>query len=167
MQSWLQVSLAEQSLSLIHADTVAQRWPISSAVVGADERNGSGGTPRGWHRIRLLIGAEAPINSVFVGRRPTGEVYGPGLAAKYPQRDWILTRIIWLTGAVPGMNRGGNVDTLRRFIYIHGTPDTEPMGVAGSHGCIRMRNADVIALFAQCYPGMPVFITEEAECSVI
>ncbi len=123
---------------------------------------GSGCTPRGWHRIRILIGAGAPVNSVFIGRRPTGEVYNAKLAAVHPNRDWILTRILWLTGAESGFNRGAAVDTLRRMIYIHGTPDTEPMGVPGSHGCIRMRNSDIVALFAQCHAGMPVLITEDA-----
>lgn len=164
LHSWLQISLPRQCLSLIHGKSIAQTWPISSGAAGAGERMDSGCTPRGWHRIRLAIGADAPLNSVFVGRRPTGEIYNAKLAAAHPDRDWILTRILWLTGVERGINRGGEVDTLRRLIYIHGTPDTEPMGVPASHGCIRMRNNDVLALFTQCHTGMPVLITEDSEC---
>jgi lipoprotein-anchoring transpeptidase ErfK/SrfK len=96
---------------------------------------------------------------VFVGRRPTGEIWTPQLAAQVPDRDWILTRILWLSGCEPGVNRLGSVDSMQRYIYIHGTPDSEPMGVARSHGCIRMRNADVIALFDQVPAGTPVLIS--------
>jgi L,D-transpeptidase YbiS len=103
-------------------------YPVSTARNGPGERRGSGCTPRGWHRIRIKIGAGLPLDTVFVGRRPTGEIYGPELAARHPERDWILTRILWLTGLEPGRNRGGECDTLRRFIYIHGCPDTAPDG---------------------------------------
>ena len=94
----------------------------------------------------------------MVGRRHTGEIYTPELARQFPERDWILSRILWLCGLEPGKNRGGSVDTMRRYIYIHGTPDSEPMGVPKSHGCIRMRNQDVIRLFDMVTPGTPVLI---------
>jgi lipoprotein-anchoring transpeptidase ErfK/SrfK len=112
------------------------------------------------HRIRLKIGAGCPRNAVFVGRRPTGEIYSAELAAAQPQRDWILTRILWLSGLEPGRNRGGSVDTLRRFIYIHGCPDNVPMGVPLSHGCIRMRNRDLLELFERVDNGTLVEIVE-------
>jgi lipoprotein-anchoring transpeptidase ErfK/SrfK len=108
--------------------------------------------------VRLKIGANCPVGAVFRGRRWTGEVYSPALGVAQPQRDWILTRILWLTGTERGRNRGGNVDTLRRFIYIHGCPPTEPMGVPRSHGCIRMRDADLVALFDAVSVGTPVDI---------
>jgi hypothetical protein len=108
--------------------------------------------------VRLRIGAGCPVGTVFRGRRPTGEVYGPELAAAFPERDWILTRILWLTGCESGLNRGGCVDTLRRYIYIHGCPDTAPMGEPRSHGCIRMRSADLVELFDACPVGTPVEI---------
>ncbi len=117
-------------------------------------------TPRGWHKIRAKIGAGLPINSVFVGRRPTGEIYTPTLAAANPQRDWILTRILWLNGLEPGKNRYGCVDTGWRFIYIHGCPDACAMGVPLSHGCIRMRNQALLELFAAVEPGLAVLIHE-------
>ncbi|MFZ0789898.1 MAG: L,D-transpeptidase [Chromatiaceae bacterium] len=141
------VDLDAQTLALYQGDRVLAVYPVSTGKNGAGELSGSGCTPRGLHRIRIRIGEGQPEGTVFRGRRPTGEVYGPELAAAEPDRDWILTRVLWLTGCEPGLNRGGCVDTLRRYIYIHGCPDTEPMGVPRSHGCIRMRNRDLIALF--------------------
>src|SRR5690606_20033273 len=117
-------------------------------------------TPRGRHVVRARIGAGAPAGAVFRGRRPTGEVWSPELAARYPGRDWILSRILWLSGREPGFNRLGGVDSMRRYIYIHGTPDDQPMGVPLSHGCVRMRNADVIELFDLVPPGTEVLIHE-------
>jgi len=93
------------------------------------------------------VGAGYPANAVFVERRPTGEIYDSELAQRHPGRDWILTRILWLSGCEPGFNRLGKVDTMRRAIYIHGSPDSAEMGKPGSHGCIRMRNRDIIELF--------------------
>lgn len=124
-----------------------KRYRISSAKNGVGEQNGSYCTPRGRHLIRARIGAGQPLNTVFVERRPTGEVYSPELARSYPGRDWILTRILWLSGCEPGYNRMGSVDTMRRAIYIHGSPNTAEMGKPGSHGCIRMRNEDIVELF--------------------
>lgn len=135
-------------------------YPVSTARNGPGEGYGSGCTPRGWHVVRARIGAGAPPNAVFVGRRPTGEIYSPGLAARFPDRDWILTRILWLSGLEPGRNRLGRVDSMRRYIYIHGTPDSEPMGVARSHGCVRMRNSDLLELFDRTPAGTPVHLQE-------
>lgn len=154
----LVVSLSGQRLGLHAADGRLETFPISTARLGPGEFVGSGCTPRGQHRIRAKIGGGCPLGAVFRGRRWTGEVYSSELAAADPRRDWILTRILWLTGCEPGRNRGGSVDTLRRFIYIHGCPDTEPMGVARSHGCIRMRNTDLIRLFERVPLGCPVLI---------
>jgi L,D-transpeptidase YbiS len=156
----IEISLKNQTLSLwISASAQPVVYPVSTALSGAGERNGSGCTPRGKHYIRALIGADQPLNAVFVGRRPTGEILTPKLVDRYPERDWILTRILWLCGREPGKNRAGSVDSFRRFIYIHGTPDSEPMGTAQSHGCIRMRNDQVAELFSQVQPGTPVYIT--------
>jgi hypothetical protein len=154
----IRVSIPEQRLELLERNVVVAVYPVSTARNGPGERCGSGCTPRGWHRIRIKIGAGLPANTVFVGRRPTGEIHGPELAARYPERDWILTRILWLTGLEAGFNRGGDRDTLRRFIYIHGCPDTAPMGVPLSHGCIRMRNRDLLELFERVAAGDRVFI---------
>lgn len=148
-QQRIEVSITEQTLTLLRDDRPAAHWSISTASAGAGQQEGSGCTPTGLHRIRLKIGEGAPKNAVFVGRRATGEVYSPELAARHPERDWILTRILWLQGQEWGHNRGGCVDSLRRYIYIHGTPDTEPMGQPASHGCIRMRNENLLELFEQ------------------
>lgn len=155
----LSISLADQTLSVLDPqDRVLTRYAISTGLNGPGEQDGSGCTPTGMHYIRAMIGDGLPENTVFRARRPTGEIYSRSLAESHPDRDWILSRIIWLCGLEPGRNRGGRVDTFRRFIYIHGTPDSEPMGVAASHGCIRMRNRDVIELFTRVRPGVRVSI---------
>ncbi|RZJ59887.1 MAG: L,D-transpeptidase [Acidovorax sp.] len=152
------IHIGRQELCLLDGDEVLARYPVSTALNGAGEAHGSGCTPRGQHRVRAKVGAGCAPGTVFVGRRPTGEVYSPDLAAQHPGRDWILARILWLTGCERGFNRGGGVDTLRRFIYIHGCPDGTPLGVPASHGCVRMANADVIDLFERVPVGTPVLI---------
>ncbi len=152
------VSITDQQLHCYRAGRLWRSYGVSTAQNGPGEVLGSGCTPRGLHTIRAKVGHGAKINTVFVGRRPTGEIYSPQLASAYPKRDWILTRILWLRGCQPGLNRWGTVDTLRRFIYIHGCPDDLPMGIAQSHGCIRMRNDDILALFDQIEVGTPVQI---------
>jgi lipoprotein-anchoring transpeptidase ErfK/SrfK len=153
----IRIDLRRQVLILQTADG-ARTYAVSTGANGPGERLGSGCTPRGLHRVRLKIGGGCPPGAVFRARRWTGEIFTEALAAAQPERDWILTRILWLTGAEPGRNRGGDVDTLRRFIYIHGCAPTEPMGVACSHGCIRMRDADLIELFDAVPVGTPVEI---------
>ena len=156
----IRISLARQTLDLYDSHGVLiRRFPVSTALLGGGEQKGSFQTPRGRHVVRARIGAGAPENAVFVRRRQTGEVYSPGLAAAHPGRDWILTRILWLSGCEPRRNRLGEVDTMRRFIYIHGTPDNEPMGAPASHGCIRMRNRDLLELF----PLVPAYTPVEIE----
>ena len=136
------------------------RFRVSTARKGAGERHGSNQTPRGHHIVRAKIGVGVPENSVFVARRPTGEIWTPELAAEHPGRDWMLTRILWLSGKEPGRNRLGDVDTMRRYIYLHGSPDTAEMGTPGSIGCIRMRNRDIVELFDRVPPYTRVDIVE-------
>ena len=144
----IQVHIPSQTLSLFADDgACVRRYAISTARKGPGEEKGSHCTPRGRHVVRARIGAGAPLGTAVRGRRPTGELWSPELAARDPQRDWILTRILWLSGMEPGRNRLGSVDSMQRYIYIHGTPDTEPMGVPLSIGCVRMRNRDVAELF--------------------
>ena len=151
------ICLTEQNLVLNEAGQETS-FAISTALKGAGQQAGSYQTPLGHHVIRAKIGQGEPCGAVFVGRRPTGEIYSAELAAQFPQRDWILSRILWLSGLEKGFNRLGEVDTMRRYIYIHGTPDSEPMGIPASHGCIRMRNTDVIELFDRVSAGAPVDI---------
>ena len=156
----LVISIANQQLSLVDGEQTLAIYSISTALNGGGELKNSGCTPRGKHYIRAKIGSGLPINAVFVGRRFTGEIYSSNLAAKFPKRDWILTRILWLSGCEHGFNRLGDKDSMQRYIYIHGTPDSEPMGIARSHGCIRMRNSDMLELFERVSYGAPVFIQE-------
>ena len=157
----LEISLALQRLTLYDdADALLRQYTVSTSRHGAGEEHGSFRTPRGRHVIRAKIGAGQPANTVFVGRRPSGMMCTPQLVRDLPGRDWILTRILWLSGCELGFNRLGRVDTMRRFIYLHGSPDSAVMGVPGSIGCIRMRNQDIIELFDQVPCGTPVTIRE-------
>ena len=160
MGKLIKISLSQQRLQVLQDAQVLMDVAVSTAANGAGEANGSGCTPRGWHLVRAKIGAGCPENTVFRARRPTSEIYSAQLAAAYPGRDWILSRILWLSGLEPGRNRLRTVDTMRRYIYIHGTPDEEPMGVALSHGCVRMRNRDIIGLFELVEIGTRVLIEE-------
>lgn len=157
----IEISVARQTLQLIGDDgQLMKTYVISSATKGVGEQMGSYQTPRGQHRIRARIGDGLPLGAVLRGRRPTGEICTPELMQAQPGRDWILTRILWLCGEEPGRNRGGQVDTMRRYVYIHGTPDEVTLGVPGSHGCIRMRNTDMVDLFDRVPVGTPVTIHE-------
>ena len=160
----IEVHVSSQTLRLKDdSGRVLMETRISTGRKGVGEQNGSEQTPRGWHKIRAKIGAGQPENTVFVARRPTGELYSPEMRASYPNRDWILTRILWLSGLEPGRNRLGQVDTMRRFIYIHGCPDDDPMGAPGSRGCVKMRNSELIELFDRVPVGTRVhIITEDA-----
>lgn len=161
MPMHIEISISDQTLTLFddNGGQVA-RYAVSTAANGVGCIKNSGCTPLGAHIVRAKIGDGAAENTVFVGRRPTGEVFTPTLKLQFPERDWILTRILWLSGREPGKNRLGNVDTMQRYIYIHGTPDETELGVPGSHGCVRMRNADLIDLFERIPVGTTVNISE-------
>ncbi len=154
----LDISICRQVLRLDDDGAPVNEWPISTSRYGPGERAGSYCTPRGQHIVRARIGGGLPVGAVLAGRRPTGEIHDADLASRHPGRDWILTRILWLSGTEVGRNRLGDVDTMRRYIYIHGTPDDQPVGVPASHGCIRMRNEHVVALFDQVAVGCAVRI---------
>jgi lipoprotein-anchoring transpeptidase ErfK/SrfK len=153
----IRIDLASQRLEL-ERDGASKIYFVSTSKHGAGETRSSLKTPRGRHIVRAKIGAGAPLGAVFIGRRPTGEIYSEALAAAQPERDWILTRILWLSGTEPGRNRLGEVDTMRRYIYIHGAPDSARMGLPGSIGCIRMRNSEIVELFDLVPPGTVVEI---------
>jgi len=154
----IEIDVPSQTLTLLDDGREVGRYPVSTAKNGVGEKNGSYCTPRGEHIVRAKIGAGQAENTVFVRRRPTGEVWTPELYVRYPGRDWILTRILWLSGCEPGKNRLGEVDTMRRYIYIHGSPDIVEMGKPGSIGCIRMRNRDIVELFDLVPPYTPVTV---------
>jgi len=154
----LNVDVCSQKMTVLNNSHTIKKYLISTGKNGVGELFGSEQTPCGLHIIRAKIGANCPANTVFVGRRPTGEFFSPELREKFPDRDWILTRIFWLSGLEVSKNRLGNVDTMRRFIYIHGTPDDVVLGVPGSRGCIRMNNNDIIELFEQVPVGTRIMI---------
>ena len=157
----IDINIAKQQLELLDdMGKLLRRYAVSTSAKGVGEMAGSYCTPRGRHIIRAKIGAGLPENAVLVSRRPTGEIYTPELGAQFPERDWILTRILWLSGCEKGFNRLGETDTMRRYIYIHGTPDMLRLGIPGSHGCIRMRNADLVELFDLVPAGTEVEIRE-------
>jgi lipoprotein-anchoring transpeptidase ErfK/SrfK len=153
------VHIPSQELDLLDdSGRILKHYLVSSARNGTGQQNGSFCTPLGRHIIRAKVGGGQPVNTVFVRRRPTGEIYSPELGAAFPGRDWILTRILWLSGCEPGFNRLGSVDTMRRYIYIHGSPDSVEMGKPGSIGCIRMHNRNLLELFELVNAGTQVDI---------
>lgn len=155
---WMEIDIQAQRLRWWQGSELKHECAVSTGKAGVGQEEGSGRTPLGWHYVRAAIGDGLPEDAVFRGRRWTGEIYSAGLAADFPERDWILTRILWLCGLERGINRGGRVDSQRRYIYLHGTPPDQPMGVAVSHGCVRLRNADLLWLFQQAPPGTPVWL---------
>ena len=158
----IEISIKKQTLILFdNFGGFKAKYTISTAANGVGSEKDSCRTPLGQHIIRAKIGAEAAPDTVFVGRRATGEICTPELMEQFGNRDWILTRILWLSGKEVGFNRLGNVDTMQRYIYIHGTPESTEMGKIGSHGCVRMRNADIIELFDLVEAGTPVLISED------
>lgn len=163
MRRGIIIDLKRQRLWALDEGRVYLEAAVSTAANGPGEREGSECTPRGLHEIRERIGDGSPVNTVFVGRRPTGELYSSVLATAHPGRDWILTRILRLSGLEEGRNLGGDVDTFRRYIYIHGCPDEMPLGVTGSHGCIRMRNAELLELFDWARSAERVLIVEDGD----
>ena len=156
----IDIDLSKQALRLYDGSRLVREYAVSTAARGPGEKNGSLQTPRGRHKVRARIGAGAAHGTVFVARRPTGETWSQSLHDQFPGRDWILTRILWLSGLEHGRNRLRDVDTMRRYIYLHGTPDTTQLGAPGSHGCVRMSNNDIVELFDLIEPGVPVEIFE-------
>ncbi len=156
----IKIDISKQTLVYTDKDHVARVYSVSTARNGPGETINSECTPTGEHIIRAKIGAGCSQNTVFIGRRPSGEIYTSALREQFPNRDWILTRILWLSGREPGKNRLGNVDTMRRYIYIHGSPDEDVMGIPGSHGCVKMKNTDLIELFDIVPTGTKVMIAE-------
>lgn len=154
----IEIDLRTQRLLLRDGARVHIDAPVSTGANGVGEINGSGCTPRGRHVVRAMIGAGLPANAVLRGRRWTGELWTPEAHAAQPGRDWILTRILWLSGCELGRNRLGCVDTFRRYIYLHGTPPVTVLGQPGSKGCVRMSNADIVSLFHLIRPGTPVHL---------
>ena len=154
----IDIDVNKQQLTLLQDDIALASYAVSTAKNGIGQQNGSECTPSGWHTVRAKIGLNAAENTVFAGRRDTGEIFSEALRENHPERDWILTRILWLSGLEQGKNRGGEVDTMRRYIYIHGCPDSDSFSKPSSHGCVKMRNKDIIELFNNIDAGTRVLI---------
>ena len=154
----IDIDVGKQQLTLFDGEKVLSLYAISTAKNGTGQQNGSECTPLGLHTIGSKIGSDAEENSVFIGREETGEIFSETLRENHPDRDWILTRILWLNGKEEGINKGGEVDTFSRYIYIHGCPDNDSFSSPSSHGCVKMRNKDIIELYENIDAGARVFI---------
>jgi hypothetical protein len=154
-RTWLWVDARRQRVELRCGGTTLWWGPASTARAGLGEVRDSACTPRGWHEVRARIGAGLPATAILRGRRWTGRCWS---AADGTDADWILGRILWLSGLEPGRNRGGVVDTFRRYIYLHGTAQRQKLGTAASAGCVRLAPEDIRALFDLCPAGLPVYI---------
>ncbi len=154
------VDISRQLLSLYQDDKCLHSWPVSTSARGSGNRMDSLQTPLGAHRIAEKIGADSPANTIFKGRQDCGELANITQRPEPTGEDLITSRILWLKGIEPGKNLDGDVDSQQRYIYIHGTAEEGLIGQAVSHGCIRMRNADVIELFALVDPETLVYITD-------
>jgi len=154
----IDIDVNKQQLTLLQGEDIIACYNVSTAKNGVGQQNGSECTPLGKHSIRAKIGAGAKENTVFTGRRESGEIFSEELRQNAPDRDWILTRILWLSGLEKGKNKGGEVDTMRRYIYIHGCPDNDTFSSPSSHGCVKMRNKDIIELFNNLDAGIRVLI---------
>lgn len=155
------ISIAKQQLLVLDDGHEVFKCPASTAANGPGNRINSFCTPLGKHIIRAKIGKDLPAGAVLKGRRWTGELCTKESYLQEPDKDWILTRILWLSGCEPGYNRFGDVDTMKRYVYIHGTPDQVDLTKPRSHGCVRVANADIIKLFDLLPPGTPVTITAD------
>lgn len=154
----LWVDVAVQRLLLCTLEEVLASYPVSTALNGTGCQQDSFQTPTGLHQISAKIGEDQPEGMVFKGRQPTGEIAAIELSDHDTGKDLITSRILWLDGLEPGINQGNGVDTYDRYIYIHGTNEEGRIGQAVSHGCIRMKNSDVIELFDRVAVGTMVII---------
>ena len=147
MNSKINISVSSQKLSLFQEGELVSSYKVSTALKGVGQEKNTNKTPLGNHIIRAMIGRNLPIYAVIKARRFTNEIWTKELDDPSITVDWILSRVIWLSGKDLGRNRLGNVDTMQRYIYIHGTNEEHLLGTPSSHGCIRMSNEDVIELF--------------------
>jgi len=157
----ININVTEQLLRLLDEDgKLIQQYPVSTSKYGTGNQNGSEQTPLGLHRIKDKLGGAMPVNEVFIGRVPHGNLEECIERGVDLPDDVIMSRIMWLEGMEPGHNKGGYVDTYQRYIYIHGTNHEESIGTPTSIGCIRMCNQDIVELFRLVDVGTEVLIEE-------
>lgn len=157
----LVVNIERQRIAIFRDGVLSAAWPVSTSRFGVGSLRDSFKTPLGLHRIAEKIGAGMPLDTVFKGRKPVGRLadhQSPIANYQSTASDLIMSRILWLDGCEPGQNRGGEVDSHDRYIYIHGTVHEDRIGTPDSHGCVRMRNTDVAELFEMVEQGTPVMI---------
>ncbi len=157
----ININVTQQQLKLFDEDgNLLQQYPVSTSRYGPGNQNGSEQTPLGLHRIKDKLGGAMPVNEVFIGRGPHGNLEECIKRGVDLPDDVIMSRIMWLEGMEPGRNQGGYVDTYQRYIYIHGTNHEGTIGTPASIGCIRMCNQDVVDLFRLVEVGSEVLIEE-------
>jgi len=154
----IEVDISEQRLYLIENSLIKASYPISTSKYGEGSIENSFKTPLGKHSIKEMIGEEAEINTIFTSRINTKRSATIIDQFEDTVNDYVTSRIMWLDGEEDGLNKGGNVDSFRRYIYIHGTHEEGLIGTKASHGCIRMFNYDVIELFNLVNIGTKVLI---------
>ncbi len=151
----IRIVVSQQKLYHRRSTGVVRTYPVSTAENGVGNYEGSFQTPLGKHRVRFKIGGSEPEFTYFVAREAAGLF---SEAVKHQRSDWILSRILWLEGMQPGVNKRGRVDTFSRYIYIHGTNEEHLIGQPVSHGCIRMKSGDIMDLFEHVTCGESVLI---------
>ena len=161
--SFLLVNIEKQEMYLVKNDSIKKTYRISSSKYGTGNKSGSEKTPLGVHRIAEKIGANAEPNTIFVGRVDTRKEASIITDTLDVEADDVTSRILWLEGLEPGINKGKGIDSHERYIYIHGTPEEGLIGTPASHGCIRMHNSEVIELFNIVATGTFVVIEERVE----
>jgi len=162
-QPWLLVGVKSQTLRYYDGSgLLARQYSVSTAKFGVGEQKNSYQTPRGWHKVCEKIGDGAEKDTIIFRQKITPWKYSETLHQQYPNKDWILTRVLWLCGMEPGLNQGGDVDSYDRYIYIHGAGAHVPFGTPSSLGCVRMKSDDVIELFDHTAVGTDVYIDENS-----
>ncbi len=155
---YMYVSIKHQKLYLIENDSTVKKYPISTALKGVGNKLHSLKTPPGLHTIKRKLGDNVPYAGILEAREYNGKIAKVLTDKQKAGGDYVTTRILWLEGEEPGINKGRNIDSYNRYIYIHGTPEEGLIGQPASHGCIRMKNSDVMELYDLIEEGTPILI---------
>ena len=154
------VSVKEQKMYHIVENTIVKEYLVSTAKKGVGNQKNSDMTPHGLHYIKEKYGSKTPQNGRMIGRVFYGQIAKIYYDTTSSKTDDITSRILWLSGMEKDINKGGNVDSYNRYIYIHGTSEEGKIGTPASHGCVRMLNNDIIELYAKIKNGTKVLILD-------